>query len=312
MAATVGTTTLLSLDSSGERRATLSARGQCQSICPFVLLGGVRRHVPAGARIRVHQIWPIQRREDAMAATYTAPEWAAQQRQLGQLARYTIEMGGTIALFETAMRIPPWEALRPLTAEEVAGAGLDNVDDAFDRTAIESAASMAGPGPGSGPAPAFPGAAATDNLKASSWEIVDQAGVAVLTRKYPLTLQGEAIGQFEISFACDGEKTYKVSYSETRRISETTAVRLGGVGIAVGKQGVPLQVGSSLRNARDARLESTASGTVSVEFITDWFRDGGQPLVVATSDSRKVKTNTTIGNAGLSDSFDRFTARCKD
>ena len=77
-----------------------------------------------------------------MAATYSAPEWAAAQRHLGQLARYTIEMGGDIALFETAMRIPPWEVLRPLTAEEVRRAGLDNVDDAFDKAAIKSAASI--------------------------------------------------------------------------------------------------------------------------------------------------------------------------
>jgi len=307
MATTVGKTELLPPGSSEERRATLSSRGQCQSICPFVLLGGVLRHVPADARILVHQIWPTQRRDDAMAATYSAPEWVEEQRQLGQLARYTIEMGGDIALFETAMRIPPWEVLRPLTAEEVQRAGLDNVDDAFDKTAIKSAASKPGQ-----PAPAFLGAAATGKLKASSWEIVDEAGVAVLTRKYPLTLQGEAIGQFEISFACEGSKNYKVAYSETRRIAENTAVHLIGVGIGVGKQGVPLRIGSSLRNTQDARIESMAGGTASVAFIAEWMRDGGQPLVVATTDSRKVKTTTIIGKAGLPASFDRFTARCKD
>jgi hypothetical protein len=205
------------------------------------------------------------------------------------------------------MRIPPWEVLRPLTAEEVRRVGLSNVDDAFDKTAIKAAASQPGQ-----PAPAFPGTAATDNLKASSWEIVDQAGVAVLTRKYPLTLQGEVIGQFEISFACEGKQNYKVAYSETRRIAENTAVRLMGVGIAVGKQGVPLPIGSSLRNMQDAKIESMAGGTASVAFITEWMRDGGQPLAVATTDSKKVKTTTIIGKTGLSASFDRFTASCKD
>jgi hypothetical protein len=42
------------------------------------------------------------------------------------------------------------------------------------------------------------------------------------------------------------------------------------------------------------------------------MRDGGQPLVVATTDSKKAKTTTVIGKAGLSANFDRFTARCKD
>ena len=54
-----------------------------------------------------------------MATTCSALEWVAKQRGLGLLASYTIEMGGDIALFEAAMRIPAWEALRPLTQEEV-------------------------------------------------------------------------------------------------------------------------------------------------------------------------------------------------
>jgi len=307
MATTVGKTQLLPPGSSDARRATPSSRGQCQSICPFILLGGVLRHVPADARILVHQIWPTQRREDAMAATYSAREWTAEQRVLGQLARYTIEMGGDIALFETAMRIPPWEALRPLTTDELRRVGLNNVDNPFDKAAVKSAASKPGR-----PAPAFLRATATDDLKSSSWEIVDQAGVAILTRKYPLTLEGEAIGHFEISFACEGKENYKVAYSETRQITDNTAVRLIRVGIGVGKQGVPLAIGSSLRSMQDAKIESMAGGTASVAFITEWMRDGGQPLAVVTTDSKKVKTTSIIGKSGLSSSFDRFTARCKD
>ena len=67
-----------------------------------------------------------------MAATYSAQEWVAEQRELGQLARYTIEMGGDISLFESALRVPPWEVLRPLTPEEVRRVGLDNVGNVFD------------------------------------------------------------------------------------------------------------------------------------------------------------------------------------
>ena len=171
VATTVGKTQVLTGGSSDEKRATLSPHGQCQSICPFILLGGAVRHVPADARISVHQIWPTARLEDAMAATYSGLGWAAEQRQLGQLARYTIEMGGDIALFETAMRIPPWEELRPLTAEEVRRVGLNNIADAFDKSAIKSAASKARP-----PVSPFLGVPAADNLKASSWEIVDTRG----------------------------------------------------------------------------------------------------------------------------------------
>ena len=86
-----------------------------------------------------------------------------------------------------------------------------------------------------------------------------------------------------------------------------------GVGICTGNQGVPVRIGSSLRNTQDAKLESMGGGTASVAFITDWMRDGGQPLAVATSRfQEKSKPPPSIGNAGLSASFDRFTASCKD
>lgn len=241
-----------------------------------------------------------------MAATYSAREWVAEQRQLGQLARYTIEMGGDIALFESAMRIPPWEALRPLTTEEVRRVGLNNAENAFDKAAAKTEASKPGRAP-----PVFIGTAAMSNLNISSWEIVERGGIPILTRQYPLTLQGEEIGHFEISFACRESDDYKAAYSETRRIAEATAVRLISVGLGVGKQGAPLAVGSSLRNMHDLTIDSIATGTVPIAFVTELLRDGGQRLAVATIDSKKAKTNITIGKTGLSGGFDRFMARCK-
>jgi len=306
LATTVGRTNLLPPDSSGERRATLSSSAKCQSICPFVVLGGVLRHVPADAGILVHQIWLAQRMEDAMASTYTARELVAEQRQLGQLARYTIEMGGDIALFESAMRIPPWEVLRPLTADEVRHVGLSNAENVFDKAAVKSQAGKPGR-----PPPAFLGAATTDGMRTSSWEIVEKAGVKLLTRQYPLTLQGDDIGHFEISFACGGKESHKAAYSETRRVADNAAVRLKGVGLAVGKVSAPLTVGSSLRNLKDATIESVAGGSVPVAFAAELMRDGGQPLSVATVDSRGVKTSVVIGKSGLSASLDQFMAKCR-
>ena len=70
MTTTVGKTTFL--PGNGEPRATLSPKGTCASMCAFALLGGVRRHVPAEARVMVHQIWPSAKREDAASQTYVA------------------------------------------------------------------------------------------------------------------------------------------------------------------------------------------------------------------------------------------------
>ena len=41
------------------------------------------------------------------------------QRDIGRLAQYTIEMGGGVELLETALRIPPWEPLYRLSADEL-------------------------------------------------------------------------------------------------------------------------------------------------------------------------------------------------
>ena len=64
-------------------RAVLSPRADCESMCAFVLLGGVRRSVPAEARVMVHQIWLGDRREDPTAANYSAEDLVLVQRDIG-------------------------------------------------------------------------------------------------------------------------------------------------------------------------------------------------------------------------------------
>ena len=108
-----------------------------------------------------------------MATTYSALQIVLQQSQLGQLARYTIEMGGDIALFEAAMRIPPWELLRPLTAEEVRRSGLHNAEDVFDKVAIRIAASKSE----ERPSLPFLGAEPIGKLSISTWQVVEREGV---------------------------------------------------------------------------------------------------------------------------------------
>ncbi len=69
----------------GHRRAgaQLSPRGDCESMCAFVLLGGVQRTVPREARVMVHQIWLGDRRDDPTAATYSAEDLVLVQRDIG-------------------------------------------------------------------------------------------------------------------------------------------------------------------------------------------------------------------------------------
>src|SRR5262245_34347745 len=89
-------------------RAVLSPNADCESMCAFVLLGGVRRLVPADARVMVHQIWLGDRREDPTAANYSAEDLVLIQRDIGRLARSMARMGATADLLDLALRIPPW------------------------------------------------------------------------------------------------------------------------------------------------------------------------------------------------------------
>jgi len=122
---------LRSLDGRASR-TTLSPHADCESMCAFVLLAGVRHYVPPEGRVRVHGIWFGDRRHNARAASYSAEDLAVLQHDVGLLAQYTVRMGGSIDLLETAARVPPWEPLRSLSQEELRGMRLTNSDYLFD------------------------------------------------------------------------------------------------------------------------------------------------------------------------------------
>ena len=80
-------------------------------MCVFLLLSGKTRYVPEAAHIRVHQIWMGDRADDARAASYTAQDLMIVERDIGRLAKYTFDMGGTGDLLSLSLSVPPWEDL---------------------------------------------------------------------------------------------------------------------------------------------------------------------------------------------------------
>jgi len=139
---TVGTTVIgAGLD--GGSTVRLSPAAACESMCAFVLLGGARRYVPPEARIFVHQIWLAKKRERPETANYTADEIVLVERDIGSLARYTIEMGGGIELLEAALRVPPWQPLYQLSRDEVLRVGLNTIDRLFEGPSAPVAATAA-------------------------------------------------------------------------------------------------------------------------------------------------------------------------
>ncbi|MEA2939087.1 MAG: hypothetical protein QOC56_2591 [Alphaproteobacteria bacterium] len=148
MTTTVGKTVALPADAGAPARATLSPKATCESMCAFIMLGGTRRFVPPEARVLVHQIWLGSKSKRALESSYSADELGLVQRDIGRLARYTIEMGGGIELLETALQVPPWEPMHSLTADELRRTRLINVDGLFEASVPEASVPVAGAGAG--------------------------------------------------------------------------------------------------------------------------------------------------------------------
>src|SRR5207249_5179754 len=109
MVTTVGKTMPLPANADGDRRASLTPNGNCESMCAFLLLAGSRRYVPPQAHVLVHQIWLGKKRKQALESNYSAEELNVVQRDIGRLAQFTIRRGGAAELLGSARRIAQWE-----------------------------------------------------------------------------------------------------------------------------------------------------------------------------------------------------------
>ncbi|MBI5128282.1 MAG: hypothetical protein HZA66_02460 [Rhodopseudomonas palustris] len=119
---TVGTS--VQTPTPGGPSAGIVPEAYCESMCVFLLLAGKTRYVPDGARVRVHQIWMGDRADDARAASYTAQDLTIIERDIGRLAKYTFDMGGTGDLLALALSVAPWEDLHELSPQELREANL--------------------------------------------------------------------------------------------------------------------------------------------------------------------------------------------
>jgi hypothetical protein len=306
----------------GEQKVALSSRATCSSMCVFLLLGGVQRHVPDEARILVHQIWPSNKRNDANAATYSAGNVVAIQRVNGEISRYIVDMGVDIELFELASRIPPWEEMRRLTRDELRRTKVHTVDDPFSRP---PAAAVASTSPNRKPE----SAATATNVNTLGWTIVDRKGQRALVRMHPITIEGQEIGAFEISFTCSNKPdTYQVAYLEKRIIPNSTLVvsdRLEAVGISIRHENsflrTLLTLEESIPGKAPAELLSRARGTISASHletaaITSSLEtiasSSQQGLVVATTTVDKVRTVIRLGHTGLPEGLKQLSSTCDD
>ncbi|MEH2471040.1 hypothetical protein V1281_007773 [Nitrobacteraceae bacterium AZCC 2161] len=123
---TVGTST--QTRTAQDDRTSVSPEAYCESMCVFLLLSGKTRYVPDGARVRVHQIWMGDRAGDAKAASYTAQDLTIVERDIGRLAKYAFDMGGTGDLLSLSLSVPPWDDLHELSMAELRLTNLVTTD----------------------------------------------------------------------------------------------------------------------------------------------------------------------------------------
>ena len=127
---TVGVT-MRTQTAQGER-ARVVPEAYCESMCVFLLLSGKTRYVPPVAHVRVHQIWMGDRADDAKAASYTAQDLMIVERDIGRLAKFTFDMGGTGDLLSLALSVPPWEDLHEMSRSELRLSNLVTTDAVAD------------------------------------------------------------------------------------------------------------------------------------------------------------------------------------
>jgi hypothetical protein len=288
------------------RRAWVWPRAECQSMCPFVLLGGVKRSIPPEARVLVHQIWLGDRRDDAAAATYSAEDLVLVQRDIGRLVQYTLDMGGGAELLEVALRIPPWEPMRMLSRDELRRTRLDTGQD---RTQVAAAPASSGV---NAPVALPVNDSGRGDGNPHGWVLAQRAGGAALVRQHPLTVEGDRIGGFEVALAC-GQKpgTYAVTYSETRRNAEdpdTAAVKQ--VDLWIEGKTAPLDVVSSGLNEQPRELRTLANGTLAAELVKSFAEAAGDSITVRTTGGVASGTMIRIGNTGFARAFSKLATSC--
>ena len=290
------------------RNASLSPRADCESMCAFVLLSGARRVVPSEARVRVHQIWLGDRRDDAAAATYSAEDLVLVQRDIGKLAQYTIEMGGTVELLEVSLRIPPWEPMRSLTREELRRMNLDNADVANARPNPEAATTAS---PSSFPVKRIAMTGQRQQEKERGWVLADRSGNLALTRRHPLTIEGEELGAFEVAFACGATANdYQLLYTETRRASDAPQ-SLRAVEIRLAGRAIALSLGQSLSADSPAGERITsASGVVAASVLKAFAASASRSLTVETTLEDAGPAAIRLGNTNAFQNLPSLLASC--
>ncbi|CAN0206979.1 unnamed protein product, partial [Phaeothamnion confervicola] len=210
-------------------------------------------------------------------------------------------MGGTIDLLEIALKIPPWEPMRLLSREELRGMNIVTADEAPEAGPVTAASAYA------------LASGTRAGLPERTWVTAEKSGQLTLSRKHPLTVEGDEIGTFELSFACgEAGKDFTVTYVEQRRNAgdkPRAPEALTDVEISLSGKSVPLKIVSSEPMGKTMERASIASGRVSADLFKAFADTRHRSLMVETT-NEDTATAIRIGNVGVSRSFGQLASSC--
>ena len=239
----------------------------------------------------VHQIWLGDRRDDPTAANYSAEDLVLVQRDIGRLAQYTEDMGASIELLNLSLRIPPWEPMHTLTADERAARPSRQRTGAVRSRGV-GLCDGAGSGAGPRSRPRRPPMACAPVRSASAagrWSTVPAA--PCWRASIRLTVEGDEIGSFDLVVSCGGPMATIIRSTTpsgaTTATSRRQRPRSAAVTLVVGGKSVPLKScrRSATQTARTQHLRG-ADGAGQVDrhasrsrqsFDHDRHRNGGHP-----------------------------------
>ena len=301
----LGLATTVGRKSAGPGGAVGVAPASCESMCAFVLLGGLHREVPARSRVLVHQIWLGDRRDDAVAASYSAEDLVLVQRDIGNIVRYTADMGGGAELIELALRIPPWEPMRILTREELQRTGLDGSAERNEPSAATTSTPVSTSG-------ADNGGLTNDR----GWVLLDRDGApAILARHHPLTFEGERIGSFDLVLGCGSAPgSYTLTYMERRSAvaAATLAPTVQQVRLWIDDNDLVFRIASSDATGSSRQVETVATTTIASPQLRAFASTNSRSLSVQTRSVGQPVTMIRIGNSGFANSFEQFEDVCRE
>jgi len=160
--------------------------------------------------------------------------------------------------------------------------------------------------------PAAPGTPARPlDVVDRAWIASEKPDQSSFSRRHPLTIEGEQIGAFELTFLCAPDGAVAVAYNESRHLREGTNDRLSALAIGSGKEHVLLNVQSSAPDLAGSELLSAARNAVPPALLNALAETEGRSLVVATQTLANTRTTIRPGNAGFAENLRRTIAACK-